>query len=387
MEIIHVIQFMLGVPEKYLPNMEKCSFLSKVRALCNLRSAIVGQFSEVNTAHKNGDALTTIKETRNPAQMLAEKYNFTPNEQTSLSRIVMELNEAIDKEVNNVPTFENIPKEWVQELFHMPEGNTVEGVREAVKKFRKYSQSYPSRKYLNWDFAATPESLRARLFESDASLLAMMRQQHANKAVQLFDFIGKSDKVDVIVDCENSDAQRLYNSLRVMLPHINKIIFVNDAHGNALWDEFERFAPEVNIEHVKLNRLKEQKSLVDYTMVSKTFEEYYESDVRDFVLASSDSDIWALIMAIPTANVMVLSERCKSGDVLPNALTKSDIPFIFMEDVQTDSFEMMDAAMNRECTAQFAKTANWKKAVINSLKRLNIYPPEEKVQQYFNMAV
>ena len=87
------------------------------------------------------------------------------------------------------------------------------------------------------------------------------------------------------------------------------------------------------VEHDELPRLKEQKSLVDLRMVAKTCEVFYKDKVENLILATSDSDIWALIESLPSANILVLAEKNKVGDVLIEALTQKRIKYAFMEEM------------------------------------------------------
>lgn len=118
------------------------------------------------------------------------------------------------------------------------------------------------------------------------------------------DFIGTNKDVVVVVDCENSDAQRLYDSWAFMKRFLRRIILVDDTHTNLMWDELVREYREADIpiEHDELPRLKEEKSLVDLRMVAKTCEEYYKNHVEHFILVTSDSDIWALIHSCKSRN-------------------------------------------------------------------------------------
>ena len=80
----------------------------------------------------------------------------------------------------------------------MPDGDTVDGVKEAIRRYRKFKNSYPYQKYINWDFALTSEEQRSKnLLGSDAELQEILQEAHSNK---LLEFIETSQKVVVVVD-------------------------------------------------------------------------------------------------------------------------------------------------------------------------------------------
>ena len=93
-------------------------------------------------------------------------------------------------------------------------------------------------------------------------------------------------------------------------------------------------------------------------MVAKTCEEFYKNNIKHFVLVTSDSDVWALIHSLPDAEILVLAERCKSGDVFIDALTQNKTQRVFLEDITTESTELRDRIVHRAITAHLERTAN-----------------------------
>ena len=118
-------------------------------------------------------------------------------------------------------------------------------------------------------------------------------------------------------------------------------------------------------------------------MVAKTCEEFYKNDVKYFILVSSDSDLWALISSLPDAEIMVLAERCKSGDVFVETLTQHKIQRLFMEDIAEDSTELMDRVMHKEIDAVMAKSyIDVRRIVINAAQKLNLFLDKEVLDRY-----
>ena len=252
--------------------------------------------------------------------------------------------------------------------------------------YRQFKNFYPYQKYINWPFAETPEEKRSKnILGNDRELHELLAEIHRNKTVLLTDFIGTAKDVVVVVDCENSDAQRLYDSLAFMKRFLRKIILVDDTHTNLMWDELVReYRNEgIRVEHDELPRLKEQKSLVDLRMVAKTCEEYYKNHVEHFILVTSDSDVWALITSLPDADIMVLAERCKSGDVFIEALTQHSIKYVFMEDITEESTLLMDRIMRKEIEKQMSRSyIDVRRIVITAAQKLNLFLDGDDIDQY-----
>lgn len=382
------LQYLIGVPSQFIDNFDTLNKgeLREIRKLCSLRSLIIDKFTEINEQFRNYVQLADISITSRLVNDLAEMGIVIQNAH-SLSRNIIELNELIDARIVKVALgFKGIPREWICEMFHMPNGDEIDGVRTAVRKYRQYKNFYPYQKYINWPFAETPEEKRSKnIFGNDQDLHEMLAEIHSNKRTQLMDFIGTAKDVVAVVDCENSDAQRLYDSLAFMKRFLRKIILVDDTHTNLMWDELVReYRNEgVRVEHDELPRLKEQKSLVDLRMVAKTCEEYYKNHVEHFILVTSDSDIWALISSLPDADIMVLAERCKSGDLLLEALTQNHIPFVFMEDITEESTLLMDRIMRREIENQMSRSyIDVRRIVTTAAQKLNLYLDKETIDLY-----
>lgn len=398
MDLSLKIKYLIGVPSQYLNSCD--SDLAShpewtvMRHLCSLRSKLIPEFTELNTEFREqqkpiGD-INAIKELVETVRKDNIRLSDHPG---SLSRVIMEVNNEIEYRIVDIFPDDDIaedeepsgvPMEWVRRLFIMQD-NTIDGVRESLRKYKKYRNYYPWQMYMNVNFSLLEEDVRSKIIiANDRHLEYVLELLNKKRFWSIFDFVGVNCPV-IVVDCENSDPQRLYSSLKPVLPWVNKIVLIDGTKTNMLWNEFVLFTQgTTKIAHIKTPRLKEQKSLVDYTMVAKTCEEYYVNNVRSFMLASSDSDIWALICSIPEANVFVAAERCKSGDFLEEALTQNHIPFAYMDDLVQDSTELMDSAMDREVPRFLAKGCDKKRAVLNAVSKLHIYPPESEMERLFN---
>ena len=387
------LQYLIGVPAKYIDDYNTLNegVWREVRKLCSLRSMIIANFTEINEQFRQGVELRDIEMTGWIVNDLA-LLGITINNAHSLSRNVMELNEFIDDRVKDVSLeFDYLPEEWIQELFHMPNGDTVGGVQDALRRYRLFKNYYPYQRYINWPFAETPEEKRSKnVLGNDKALHEMLADIHRYKFTQICDFAGVAGDAVVVVDCENSDAQRLYDSMKIAKSFVRKIILVDDTHTNKMWDEIVREYRNagITIEHDELPRLKEQKSLVDLRVVAKTCEEHYKNNIQHFILVSSDSDMWALITSLQDATFLVLAERCKSGDAYIEELTQHGIKYVFMEDITAESTLLQDRIVRREIARRMRKP--WydiKQLVSDVLLELNLYLDKDAFHEYVSEAV
>lgn len=64
-----------------------------------------------------------------------------------------------------------------------------------------------------------------------------------------------------------------------------------------LGESFESFV-KIPVEHIMIERLKQNKSLVDIKLTARACQEHYQKQVDSFVIVSSDSDYWGLISCL-----------------------------------------------------------------------------------------
>ena len=74
-------------------------------------------------------------------------------------------------------------------------------------------------------------------------------------------------------------------------------------------------------------------------MTAGVCEEYYKYNVKSIILASSDSDFWALIKQLPNARFLVLNELRKTSNAIIDQLDKLQIQHCFMSDFAQDKVQ------------------------------------------------
>lgn len=82
-------------------------------------------------------------------------------------------------------------------------------------------------------------------------------------------------------------------------------------------------------------RILTRKSLVDFKLVSRAFRNFFECNIKNFVVLSSDSDFWILTEEMPGANIAFVCDPYLSSRVFRDAVADSS----------PNSFICMDASL------------------------------------------
>lgn len=186
----------------------------------------------------------------------------------------------------------------------------------------------------------------------------------------IYDFIDDSQKVVIVVDCENSDPYKLSATLRRLnstyTEKITSIILFDDIHTASAWSSLEKFT-SVSVEHILIERIKQNKSLVDIRLTARACQEYYENNVDSFIIVSSDSDYWGLISSLPKAQFLVMIEHNKCGPDMKAALANSGIFYCYLDDFYSgDSEELKTNALLQEMRDYMEKAVQ-----LNAIDMLN----------------
>lgn len=168
----------------------------------------------------------------------------------------------------------------------------------------------------------------------------------------IYEFIATSEKVVLVVDCENSDPYKLCATLKSLdYQHTKKIasiILFDDVHTASAWRILESFT-KIPVEHILIERVKQNKSLVDIMLTARACQEHYKNNVDSFVIVSSDSDYWGLISSLSEARFLVMIERGHSSPDLRNALLNAGIFYCYIDDFYSgDSEDIKMSALYKE---------------------------------------
>ena len=180
-------------------------------------------------------------------------------------------------------------------------------------------------KFLKLLYASFGESFRATGYVVDAT---------DEDKDSIYDFVDNSINIAILVDCENVDPYRFVSVFKGLdensISKIKKVILYDDIHTSNAWDYINKMI-KLPIEHKIIERVLENKSLVDIAMTAGACREYYQENTESLILASSDSDFFGLIQNLPTARYFVLNESDKTSEKILVELNKNNINFCFMD--------------------------------------------------------
>lgn len=377
--IISKVAYLIGVPRHIFENEHEPPQLDEfqqletnknariIRHLCIIRTAIERNFKYINnqmrTEFKSILSLPQVVPAESINQLSADGVNFIKKSSVQLSGHIVEINRIISDRINNCKNLFPLWLDWayIRELFIMPNGLHEESTKDAAEVYYHSLSLYPYQMYINW----IPQD-EGNILYSDKKFVTLLYRWHLDEFTDfgkisdvgssikgnIYDFIDDGEKVVIAVDCENVDPYKLSATLRGLsrdyIDKIASIILFDDIHASSGWDLLERFTT-IPVEHIEIERVKQNKSLVDMRLAMRVGEEFYEHKVDSFVLVSSDSDYWALISSLPRARFLVMVEHGKCGPDLKAALEEHEIFYCYLDDFYSgDSEELKTQALFRE---------------------------------------
>ena len=226
----------------------------------------------------------------------------------------------------------------------MPKATTLNNIKFELNKYIRSSGYYPYQVYLSW----SPLD-KGNLFYNDKKFIDLL-YAHNNDCFNdykkvidksctikksIYKYLEENEDTVIVVDCENSDPYKLYGTLKslnsVEITKIKKILLIDDIHTSTTWQILEKFF-SIPVEHMLIERVKENKSLVDPKVIAETCKEHYLNKINSFILCSSDSDYWALIKTLSTANFLIMIEKGKCSPSTQTALENAGIIYCSMDD-------------------------------------------------------
>ncbi len=386
-EIVSTVAFLIGVPESIFLNeheppqheiferLYKNKHARIIRDLCIIRTCIERNFKKINTFMQNFYCgLQSVPESMIPSgafdELNRDGINFIKKSSTKLCHHIIEINRILSDRINNCknlfPTW--LRWEYIKDLFIMPDGLTENGTKVAAELYYEKMNFYPYQMYINW----SPHDAGNILY-SDKKFLTLLYEMHYDAFTEyskvsdagdmikknIYDFIFGSEKTVMVVDCENSDPYKLCAALRsldyAVMQKISKIILFDDVHSASAWKLLDSYT-QIPVEHILIERVKQNKSLVDIKLTARACQEFYQNQVDSFIIVSSDSDYWGLISSMPDARFLVMIEWEKCGPDLKAALIDDGIFYCDLndfysgncEDIQNDAlFNEMSQWLNQ----------------------------------------
>ena len=364
-KIISIAAYLIGVPKRifdhdYEPpqkeiyeRLERNKNARIIRNLCRLRTDIERNFKIINDKmkyeYKTLYALPELVPTECITQLSNDGVMVIKKTSTKLNHHIIAINRLILERINNCKELFPIWINWdyVRDIFIMPNGLCEEGTAAAAAVYYERKQCYPYQVYMNW-----PPSDEGNILFNDRKFVTLLYSWNNDEFTDIskvsdagsmtkdsiYEFLESSFKAVMVVDCENSDPYRLCAVLRSLDPDslqgIAKIILYDDIHTAPAWRILDTYT-SIPVEHHMIQRVKQDKSLVDIQLTAGACREFYQNNVDSFIIASSDSDYWGLISSLPEANFLLMVEREKCGSGMKSALTSSHIFYCYIDDFYT----------------------------------------------------
>lgn len=360
-EIISLVAYLIGVDEEIFkkehssPKYEVYKRCQRekaariIRHLCLIRTKFEQYFRDIRermTRDKVGIyGMTDYIPEESLFQLERDGVPLTQWQNNPVNYII-EINLLINDRINNCKFLFPVWLNWdyIKSLFIMPNGHSVQGTAVAANLYYENKNLYPYGMYINWmpqdegNILYNDEKFVTLLYSwnndifSDVSKLSDATE---NTKQSISDFITQGRKVIFIVDCENSDPYRFMAMLSHLRDHlvqkVTKIILVDDVHTSSGWQALED-STAIPIERQVIERVKEDKSLVDITLTTMVCREVFGHNVDSVVLVSSDSDYWGMINQLPEVKFMVLVEAEKCSPSIKRALYEHGIFFAYLND-------------------------------------------------------
>lgn len=417
-EIVTTIGYMIGVKKNIL---EQCFgeeyhellqtlYVNKetsiIRYLCELRTTLMQKFKktddEMRFNLKNLNSMDFYDQD-NIKQL--EKWGFEiikPNYRSE--KYMLDLAGLISANIDNC--FELFP-DWVnwnyiKDLFVIPQYTKKGVLKSEFNIYMKNIEYYPFQMYIHWK----PEDHGSILY-TDGKFLGIIYRQHndiftdftkykdahSETKNNIYDFIDRSYKTAIAVDCENSDVYKLYSVLKNLnqdeLSKIEKIVLYDDYHTTSGWDWLEKFT-KIPIEHIEVNRVTDQKSLVDIKMTAGVCTDYYENNITSFILVSSDSDYWGLISTLTKAEFLVMYEHSKCGQAIKRALSEHNIYYCSIDDFCSGNIEELKKAVLFSCLEKYLPeiiSLNGKELVRKIYEEARISASEKEMENFYDRYI
>lgn len=344
---------------EYFQQLEQNREARIIRNLCRLRTAIEQNFSSICTAMQYDlknlhtlpqyipvDCITALE--KDGLSLIKANHK--------LNQYIIDINRHIANHISKCRPLFPLWLNWdyIRALFIMPDGYSLQGIKRAAAKYYSHKCQYPYQIYLNWSAGEN-----GNIFYNDKKFVTLLYESHGDRFQNfglvsdagqntkngIYDFVAQHNKIIIAVDCENADPYKFHNMLSSLqqknaLSHVEKIILYNDTHTNEVWKLLNRFT-DLPVEHHMTERIKAEKSLVDFELIIGVCREYYEHQVDSVILVSSDSDYWSLISKMHQLDFLVMVEEAKCGRAIRDALDEAGVMYCYMDDFCTNAASKM----------------------------------------------
>ncbi|MDD6728810.1 MAG: NYN domain-containing protein [Eubacteriales bacterium] len=386
-DIVITIGYLLGVKDEFLSTLsqpdiypefkakyDKIADMKAIRHLNNIRSNLMLNFKNVSRTIRvdspTYQPLYKMEMFEEDFKALGRLDVRITTGRSDINEYLQIINDEISKRINTVKSY--IP-DWVEfsyirNMFKMPSNIKAES-----EKFQFHQNCYPYKRYFNW---SNPQEV-GNLLSTDYKLLTFVYEDNhayfteagkvmdASDAVKnnINEFINRGNKIQVFVDGENADPYRFASMIDSLkdyeIDKIDKIVvYYDEIHTCRAWEMLKHFSDGIEVEPVPVERIKEDKSLVDHKLVAGVSKAVYRDDVDSVILVSSDSDFWAVIEDV-SARYLVVVESDKCGHDFKEVLRNNNIFYCYMDkfmEIENNSF--FNFVFRKELQSLIDKTAS-----------------------------
>ncbi len=424
--LVTTVAYLLGVPEDEFKNggifdIDTYSAIKAdvnaeiIRSLCILRQQIFINYTEINMRRNNLtplDSMTDIVSADLIRFLRKHDIDITsiatnsPNVTYNVAYINQFILDRIDKIKKHIPEW--IKYEYVRSLFLIPGGyagpngsqirnknqqqSILTKIHVARGEYLQHKAFCPYRVFLMWPRMLDEDD--GNVLYNDAKFLKML--YGANKDFfaateyiidaeqtekdSIYEFVNEAYNIAVFVDCENVNpfafAATILNLDAKNLKKIKKIVLYDDVNTSTAWDHIDKLI-DLEFEKNDLNRVLDNKSLVDVTMTAGVCTAFYKDAVESIILVSSDSDFWGLMSALPNARFFVLNESVKTSKAILDKFDEKSIKHCFMDKFAQDKVqEFKDKLLGKglsDFIKHFNETGEFKSLYVEDLIRSLFY--------------
>ncbi len=359
--IVSTTAYLLGISDKYydpeqetfdksvFDELEKDKNAKIFRSLCHLRTRCEIKYKKITETIKR--ELSSVTRCTDLIPEWEIKYLYENGidlykSNSSAEAFLIALNKQINSRVYQIKKYypEWLKWDYIKNFFVIPGATDYNGLKTAAANYYEKQEMCPFKAVCN--FLGTEH--KGNIFASDAYFLSNIYEWHGEEFMQLSkvqdaseatkeeleQFIKNSTHTLVIVDCENSDPYAFYSMVEGLrhreLDRVDKVLLIDDDHTTEAWDILNEVA-DITVEHVTVDRVKKEKSLVDITMTSHIVKAFYKEEADSFLLVSSDSDFWGVIKTVPEAKFMTIIEHGKCSADYLNTLKANGLRYCFSD--------------------------------------------------------
>ena len=330
-----------------------------IRVLCTIRSKIQRGFKNISCAMRyEGRRIDCLEEyiSTEYFKYLKDRGIYINVNTNYLTNVLIEINRCIQERIGLLkPLFPYwVRWDYIYDFFVMPNGLSESGTKAASEVYYNNIEAYPYRVYFNWP---RPEKQGNILYDDKCFLINLYKMhgqefndygkvtlQEEKISKGYVEFAERAEKIDILVDCENSDPFHFYSIWKNIFEDnkgkVCKIMLFNDNKASSGWNYLQRYI-NAPVENILIERIKDEKSLVDIRLSSEACKEYFKNGVRSFVLVSSDSDYWGLMNTIEEADFLIVMQRGKDSCNIRDAYNRRHFFYCYVEDLPEDHYEYM----------------------------------------------